>query len=141
MLRVFALVSATMLLGACASLATQQSAPQNAAVVRVVDGRTYRVIRAEPLYLYELDRLVPSGKRVLTVADRYFSTAADAPLHALTLNELKRAYPDNHKFHDILSIAFANDAELTRWDAFHHEYLVARLLRQTLPAGTVVGAR
>ena len=139
--RVLATLAATLLLGACASLSTQQSASDGATSVRVVNGERYRVIRADPLYLYEHDRSQLEGKRLVTVTDRVFSTTAEARPRPLTLIELKRAYPDNHKFHDILTGAFANDADLMRWDGFHHEYLVARLLRQTLAGGTVVGTR
>lgn len=139
--RVLAVLAVTLLLGACASLSTQQSAANSSVSVRVMSGEHYRVIRADPLYLYEHERSQLSGKRFATVTDRFFSTTANAPLRPFTLVELKRAYPDNHKFHDILTVAFANDAELMRWDEFHHEYLVARMLRQTLPNGTAVSAR
>lgn len=139
--RVLATLAVTLLLGACASLSTQQSTGNDFVSERVVDGEHYRVVRADPLYLYEHDRAQLGGKRFSTVTDRFFSTTADAPLRPLTLVALKSAYPDNHRFHDILTVAFANDAELMRWDGFHHEYLVARLLRQTLPNGTAVSTR
>ena len=32
-----------------------------------------------------------------------------------------------------------DDVDLMRWDTFHHEFLVARLLRQSVPSGTVLG--
>ena len=73
------------------------------------------------------------------VTDRFFSTTASAPLQPLALVELKSAYPDNHKFHDALTLTFANDADLMRWDGFHHEYLVARLLRLSV-AGDTAGS-
>ena len=139
--RVLAVVALTLLLGACASLSTQQGVGSGSLSVRVVNGEHYRVIRADPLYLYEHDRSQLSGKRFATVTDRFFSTTANAPLRPLTLVELKSAYPKNHQFHDILTLAFTNDAELMRWDEFHHEHLVAHLLRQTLAGGTVVSTR
>lgn len=139
--RVLAVMAVTLLLGACASISTQQGTGSSSVSVRVVNGEHYRVIRADPLYLYEHDRPQLSGKRFATVTDRFFSTTANAPLRPLTLVELKSAFPDNHKFHDILTLAFANDAELMRWDGFHHEYLVAHLLQQTLAGGTVVSTR
>ena len=137
-LRTLALAAGTVLLGACASLQTSAGAR---AEVRVVAGVPYRVIRAEPLYLYERDRNVVVGKRFQAVAERYFSTTPDTPLRPLTLTELKKAYPDNHKFHDLLTLAFSNDADLMRRDSFPNELLVARLLRQSLPVETVVSTR
>lgn len=139
--RVLVMLTATASLGACASLATRESGQGSSTAVRVVAGQSYRIVRADPLVLYERERQELSAKQFVVVIDRFFSTAADAPLHPLTLLELKRAYPDNHKFHDALTLAFANDAELTRWDSFHHEYLVARLLRQSLADPSVVSTR
>ena len=135
MFRALALAAGTALLGACASLQTSAGAP--ATEVRVVSGVPYRVIRAEPLYLYERDKTVVVGKRFQAVPERYFSTGANTPLRPLALTELKKAYPDNHKFHDVLTLAFSNDAELMKWDSFHNEFLVSRLLRQSWPAGTL----
>lgn len=140
-IRSLAVLAAATWLGACASVPTQQGSQSASAGVRVVAGQRYRVIRADPLYLYELERHELSGKRFVTVTDRFFSTTANAPLRPLTLLELKRAYPDNHRFHDILTLAFASDAELMRWDSYHHEYLVARLLRQSTSGGTLVSMR
>jgi hypothetical protein len=51
----------------------------------------------------------------------------------LTLDALKRAYPENHRFHDLIDLAFRSNEELIRYDDFHHEYRIARLLRATLP--------
>ena len=141
MIRRLALLVAAALLGACASLATQERAPDPTTGYRVVNGQRYRVILADPLFLYERDRLVLVGKRFEIVKDHYFSIGANEPLLPLTLEALKKAYPDNHKFHDLLTLAYARDAELMKWDAFHHQYLVARLLQQTQPGGTAVSAR
>jgi hypothetical protein len=108
--------------------------------VRIVNGQQYRVLRVEPLVLYARERQVIEGKRFTTVVDRFFSTTPTAAVQPLTLEALKRAYPDNHKFHDMLTLAFRSDAELVRYDDHHNEYLVARLLRQTLSAATVLGS-
>ncbi len=43
------------------------------------------------------------------------------------------ACPENHRVHDLLALAFQRDDELVQYDDFHHEYRVARLLRETLP--------
>ena len=101
--------------------------------VRFVGNENYRVLRAPPLYLYERARRVPAGKVTQLVYEHYFSTTAADSLRPLTLVALKAAYPKDHRFHDLLDLAFHDDDELLRYDDFHHEYRVARILRETLP--------
>jgi hypothetical protein len=108
--------------------------------VRIVNGEPYRILRSETLVLYAHERRVPGGKWSATVVDRFFSTTPTSLVQPLTLETLKNAYPDNHKFHDLLTLAFRSDGELTRYDDHHNEYLVTRLLRQSLSGGTLLGA-
>jgi hypothetical protein len=101
--------------------------------VRFVRGDTYRIVRAPPMYLYERKRTVSVGKATRVVTDFGFSVAAADSVRPLTMDALKHAYPENHRFHDLLDLAFRRNEELIRYDDFHREYTVARLLRETLP--------
>ncbi|HSQ02933.1 MAG TPA: hypothetical protein VLN59_02785 [Burkholderiales bacterium] len=105
--------------------------------VRFVRGANLRVVRALPMYLYEHEYRISMGNRgSRLVTEHAFSTAAADSVRSLTMNALKQAYPENHRFHDLLDLAFRGDDELIRYDEFHHEYRVARLLRrsrETLP--------
>lgn len=139
-LRIAALIAGTVVIGACASVQNQSGRTSPNAELRVVNGESYRVVRAEPLVLYARERNVLSGKRFAVVVDRFFSTSPTAPVRPLTLESLKQAYPDNHKFHDLLTLAFRSDAELLRYDDHHNEYLVARLLRVSLPVNTALSS-
>ncbi|HSQ29643.1 MAG TPA: hypothetical protein VLN49_07335 [Gemmatimonadaceae bacterium] len=103
--------------------------------VRFVEGESYRLERAAPLYLYERQRRFRLGNRGSRfVYDHFFSTAARDSLRPLTLLALKEAYFTNHRFHDLLDLAFRSNDELMRYDDLHHEYRVAWLLRETLPS-------
>ena len=135
-IRMAAIVAGTVLLGACASAQNQNGGANGGTKVRVVDGASYRVVGGEPLVLYARERNVMSGKRFAVVVDRYFSTSPTAPVQPLTIETLKRAYPTNQEFHDLLMLAFRSDAELIRYDEYHREYLVERLLRRSLTTGT-----
>ncbi len=102
--------------------------------VRFVHSTNCRVVRAPPLYLYEHEYRVSAGKGgSQPVTDYAFSTTAGDSVRPLTMDALKRAYPENHRFHELLDLAFRSDKELIRYDDFHHECRVARLLRATLP--------
>lgn len=137
--RMVAIIASTMLLGACASVQNQSGGANRGTKARVVDGATYRVLASEPLILYARERNVMSGKRFATVVDYYFSASPTAPAERLTIESLKRAYPTNQEFHDLLMLAFHSDAELMRYDEYHREYLVERLLRRSLTTGTARG--
>lgn len=139
-LRVAAIIAGTVLLGACASIQSQSGGVSAPAEVRVVNGASYRVVGGEPLVLYVRERNVLSGKRFVVTLDRYFATSPTAPVRPLTLDALKLAYPTNHRFHHLLTLAFRSDAELARYDGFHNEYLVARLLRESSSRGTSLAA-
>lgn len=101
--------------------------------VRFVRGDNYRVVRAPPLYLYLHERMVLVGRSQHVVTDYAFSISPDDSVRSLTKNALKAAFPENHRFHDALDLAFRRDDELIEYDDFHHEYRVARVLRQSLP--------
>lgn len=101
--------------------------------MRFVRGDNLRIIRAPPLYLYEREYQISMGKSGWRRATEHaFSTSARDSVRPLTVDALKRAYPDNHRFHDLLDRAFRSNEELIRYDDFHREYRVARLLRETL---------
>ena len=100
--------------------------------VRFVRTSNYQVVRAPPLFLYQHASLVSVGKGgSRLVVDHGFSTSAADPMRPLTMNALKGAYPERHAFHDMIDLAFRSDAELIRFDDFHHEYRIARLLRES----------
>ncbi len=46
----------------------------------------------------------------------YFSSSASSEVKELTLTNLKKAFPDNHKFHDALDAEFKSDSELALYD-------------------------
>jgi hypothetical protein len=139
-LRVAAIIAGTVLLGACASIQSQHGGASAPAEVRIVNAASYRVVGGGPLVLYTRERNVLSGKRFTVTVDRFFSTSPASSIQPLTLEALKQAYPTNHRFHDLLTLAFRSDAELVRYDAHHNEYLVSRLFRQSLTTGTASSA-
>lgn len=100
--------------------------------VRFVGASNYQVVRAPPLFLYQRSIQVSAGKGGLRRLVSYgFSTSASDSMRPLTMNALKRAYPERHAFHDLIDLAFRSDEELMRFDDFHQEYRIARLLRES----------
>ena len=107
------------------------ASPVSAADVRnyrVVGPDRYQVLEAKALYIYSLDVLARKG----TVEKAYFfSVGPNGDLLPLTILNLKRQFPDNHAFHDLLDMSFKHDSDLTRYDEFHKMFKVNRLLEAT----------
>jgi len=103
---------------------------------RACDGRDYRfagnfeyqILEAKALYIYSRESWVSRGKTTYTSRDYYFSVGPEGQILALTLNNLKQAFPDNHRFHDSLDMMFAAGQDLAAYDEFHRMFKVNRLL-------------
>jgi len=60
----------------------------------------------------------------------FFSPTAASPVQPLTLLAVKKAFPNNHRFHDLLDAQIQN-GDLTAYDAMHHMTQLNWLLRQS----------
>lgn len=93
---------------------------------RFVDDMEYKVLNpGELVTLYVYQHLAHSGKEANQAINQpvyYFSYNAAASLQALSKDNLKAAFPGNHKFHDAIDAAFKDDKELYTYDNFHKMY-------------------
>lgn len=62
----------------------------------------------------------------------YFSTGDTGDIKPLTMANLKLAFPDNHKFHDMLDAQFKDGEDLFAYDSFHKMYRVNHLYQMSL---------
>ena len=86
----------------------------------------------EELLLYKVERPAV-GKNPGSVR-LYFSPTAAAPIQSLTLLAVKRAFPGNHRFHDLLDAQLTQASDLTAYDQMHHMTKLNWLLRQSRAA-------
>src|SRR2546426_511043 len=99
---------------------------------RLGDGRSFRFVgndeyeirEAGPLYIYRTERLVRKGA---TEPAYYFSVGAAGEVLPLTMLNLKKGFPENHRFHDALDETFRSDSDLIWFDDFHKMYKVNRV--------------
>ena len=54
----------------------------------------------------------------------------DSKMEELSKANLMNAFPNNHKFHDMLDAQFKNEADIASYDSFHKMYKVNHLLQQ-----------
>ncbi len=104
---------------------------------KLCDGKTYRfsgnadyaiLNPAEKILLYSREGLKSNKGSGIKTYEYYFSINATAPLQALTMDNLKKAYPNNHKFHDALEAAFKPNESLASYDSFHKMYKINHVL-------------
>jgi hypothetical protein len=93
---------------------------------RFVGSSHYVILNpAEKILLYK--HTIEASKNQKAAIHYYFSFSGSGEVQNLTLTNLKKAFPDNHKFHDALDAEFKSDDELATYDSFHKVYKVNRL--------------
>lgn len=88
-------------------------------VVRIFMNSEFPLINTgESIMIYKVE--TGSGmKNNPVVINYYFSKDAASEIQKLTINNLKMAFQNNHKFHDLIDMEFHSDNELIKYDAFH----------------------
>ena len=95
---------------------------------RFVSNLEYQILEAKDLYIYVYERCVSHGKGSHADREYYFSVGPDDQVRALTLENLKSAFPDNHRFHDNLDATFGKRKKLSEYDKFDKMFKVNQLL-------------
>jgi hypothetical protein len=103
---------------------------------RACDGRDYRfvsnleyqILESKELYIYASEVRVSHGKVSRRIREYFFSAGPNGPVLALALENLKQAFPDNHRFHDSLDATCGTGQALAEYDEFHKMFMVNRLL-------------
>lgn len=64
----------------------------------------------------------------------YFSKDAMSNIQELTIYNVKAAFPENHKFHNLIDMDFHNNYKLTQYDNFYKIMKINRVLQNSLEA-------
>lgn len=104
---------------------------------RFVGNDEYQILEARGLSIYAVELPAREGEDLAvdreTVRRYFFSVGAGGQVLRLSRDNLKRALPENHTFHDSLDQMFATDQDLALYDTFHKMFKVNRLLIASLP--------
>ena len=115
----------------CLLLFTQAKA-QNEGVTSktATKAKGYTVLNKEgPVTLFKFENNSKPPKGADKYAPKYFFTTASSDvLQPLTKDNVKKAFPENHPFHDAIDATFKSDDDLSQYDTFHKMYKVNRLL-------------
>lgn len=102
-------------------------------IVRVYNNSEYPLINPdEKIMIYKVVS-GSSGKGGSGVKTTYyFSKDTKSKIQELTIYNVKAAFPDNHKFHDLMDMDFHSNDELTAYDSFHKIMKINRVLQNSL---------
>ncbi|MFY9308267.1 MAG: hypothetical protein WAQ28_04370 [Bacteroidia bacterium] len=101
-------------------------------IVRIYNNSEYPLINPdEKIMIYKVVSGT-GGKGSPIITRYYFSKDAKGKIQELTIYNIKAAFPDNHKFHDLVDMEFHSNDELTQYDNFHKIMKINRVLQNSL---------
>lgn len=97
--------------------------------IRFVDNLDHQLLEKGDVWIYKrTPTKFPKGEPQPTL---YFFSLEGGKPAPLTLDNLKNAFPNNHKLHDALTAQFKDDFELSSFDSFHKKYKVNHILEMS----------
>lgn len=99
-------------------------------LVRFAENTDYHLIEKGDVWLYK-KLMVKAPKGGAEPNLNFFAVTGEGKPIPLTTENLKKAFPENHKFHDALSAQFANEKDLMVYDSFHKKTKLNHLLEMS----------
>jgi len=91
----------------------------------------FQVSEKDILWIYTKQTLQSGNAKNSTskyVTSYYFSKDGDGKILELTPNNVKAAFPDNHKLHDAIEMQFPTAASISEFDEFHKKFKINHFL-------------
>ncbi|MBN8718666.1 MAG: hypothetical protein J0H85_04420 [Sediminibacterium magnilacihabitans] len=101
-------------------------------VVRTSNFTNYTFVEKGPVWVFYKDITIVNGKERRRERKYFYSTSGDGAILPLTINNLKKSFPDKHLFHDLLDAQFGRDSELSYYDSFEKKFKINHLLETTV---------
>ena len=79
------------------------------------------------IWIFYKEVSVAQGKGFKIEKQYYFSTKGDGKLIELTINSVKRSFPDNHPLHDAISAQF-QISDISEYDTFHKMFKINHII-------------
>ncbi len=98
---------------------------------RFYNEKAYRIVDTTSFPVYAREENIVRGKEKTRETRYYLIKGAESHIVHLTINNLKRAFP-NREFHDLLDLQFRHNRELMRYDAFHQEYKIKSIFNKVM---------
>ena len=94
---------------------------------RFYNKKPYRILNPKKgILLYSITTIInPKGNQ--TDVNYYFSVNASSAIYPLTKLNLKRAFPNDSNFHELIDMYFNTDSDLLAYDSYYHQYKINRI--------------
>lgn len=103
---------------------------------RFLNNIEYLISQTDIIYIYIKENVEQKGKGKNSenkyISKYFFSKTGDSEILELTVENIKKTFPDNHKMHDAIDEKFKNPIDLYEYDNFHKSYKVIRFLNEYL---------
>ncbi len=94
--------------------------------------KEYRIVSTLKIYLYFTESESGTGKGSSISDLFFFSTSLDSDVIPLTTENLKAAYSQNKRFHDLLDSSFRSENELSTFDKYQKKYKLVSVFEESL---------
>lgn len=101
-------------------------------LVRFQDKEHYYLDEKGPIWIFFRMENKATNKTFFPERKYYFSIKGDGKLMELSKENLRNAFPVNHKFHDLLDAQFSSNVNIGEYDSFHKMFKVNHLLQQSM---------
>lgn len=103
-------------------------------IIRIFNNSEYPLINpGEHIQIYKVVTTKNEGRAgTKEFTQYYFSKDEKSNIQELTIYNVKAAFSENHKFHDLIDMDFHNDEELIQYDNFHKIMKINRILQNSL---------
>ena len=98
---------------------------------RFYNNKEYQIIEMKGIFIYALRKVVLNGATIEKDAVYYFSNGPDGEIKELSIDNLKKIYPKNQTFHNMLDAEFTADKAIHSYDFEHKMYKVNYLFLQS----------
>lgn len=99
---------------------------------RFINNHAYLILDHKYFHVYSREVEVSKGKGRIKETKYYFSTHAGADMLPLTIANLKKAFPEHKRFHDLLDLQFRHDPELVWYDQHAQQFKVKSIFEQSI---------
>ncbi len=99
--------------------------------VRFQGKEDFQLSEKASLWIYTRQTLQagnPKNAASKYITSYYFSKDGDGKILELTPNNVKAAFPDNHKLHDAIEMQFPTSASITEFDEYHKKFKINHFL-------------
>jgi hypothetical protein len=100
-------------------------------IVRTWNFTPYYFLEKGHVWIYYKDVYASQPKGMQRIRKYFYATSGKGEILPLTVNNLKRSFPENDLFHIYLDAQFRSDADLAHYDNFANKYKVNHLLEKT----------